>query len=263
MHPTARSTYPPFRYDGNGTRARIGLIFIASSIVMESEMWAMAAEGVAIHTTRIKLPKVTVEGIDEMMNAPQLEQAVRLLGSAPIDVLCFGGTSASFLHGTAFDRALSAKLRGWAPGPLVTTASTATLAALAEVKAGPVALASPYVDAIQQRAIRFLGENGHAVVKHRNLGIDTDRALAEVSLEEVYDLVCSVDTPEASAIFISCTNFWSAGVIEALEQELKKPVVSAVQASFWHSLEILNVNGAKPGYGSLFAGRMARNDRAA
>ncbi|HEX9905638.1 MAG TPA: Asp/Glu racemase [Propylenella sp.] len=254
---SAKHPHPPFRYDGNGTLARIGLIFIASSIVMESEMWAMAAEGVSVHTARIKLPKVTVEGIDEMMKAPELEQAARHLGSAPIDIMCFGGTSASFLHGTAYDRALIRKLREWAPGCKPTTASTATLAALTEVKAGPVALATPYVDAIQERAIRFLEENGHSVVRHRNLGIDTDRGLAEVPLEEVYELVCSVDHPDATAIFISCTNFWSVGAIEGLEQTLRKPVVSAVQASFWHCLELAGVNGAKPGYGSLLNRRLA------
>jgi maleate isomerase len=257
MHGKSQSFSPTYRYDGNGVRARIGLIFMAASVVMESEMWAMAAEGVAIHTTRINLPKVTVEGIEEMMNAPELERAAQMLGFAPIDLLCFGGTSASFLRGTAYDRALTEKLKKWAPGPLVTTASTATLAALAEVAAGPVALATPYVDAIHKRAINFLEENGHPVVSSRHLSIDTDQALAEVSLDEIYDLVCSVDTPEATAIFISCTNFWSVGAIEALEQKLGKPVVSAVQASFWHCLELLDVNGAKPGYGRLLSRRVS------
>lgn len=250
-------THPAFRYDGDGYKARIGLIYMASSVVMESEMWAMAAEGVSVHTARIKLPKVTVEGIEEMMNAPQLEEAARLLGSAPIDVLCFGGTSASFLHGTSYDVALTKKLVAWAPGPKITTASTATLAALKAVKAGPVALATPYVDGVHARAIRFLEENGHKVVSSRNLGIDTDQALAEVPLEKIYDMVREIDTPEATAVFISCTNFKSVGAIEALETAIGKPVVSAIQASFWHSLEIADVNGAKPGYGSLFANRIA------
>jgi len=248
--PTER---PAFRYDGDGTLARIGLIYMASSVVMESEMWAMAAEGVSIHTTRIKLPKVTVQGIEEMMNAPQLEEAARLLAQAPIDVLCFGGTSASFLHGTAYDKALIEKLEVWAPGKKINTASTATLAALAAMKAGPVALATPYVDDIHLRAIRFLEENGHKVLRHRNLGIDTDLALAEVSLDEVYDLVRSVDHPDATAVFISCTNFRSAGAIEALEIALGKPVISAIQASFWHSLQVAGVKGARAGFGSLLS----------
>jgi maleate isomerase len=248
---------PNFRFDGSGTLCRLGLIYIASSIVMDAEWAAMAAPGVSVHTTRIKLPKVTVEGIEEMMDSPELAQAARLVGSAPIDLLCFGGTSASFLHGTAYDHALIAKMKQWVPGPLINTASTATLAALRKVAAGKVALATPYVDAVHAKAIRFLEENGHQVVRHANLRIDEDRALAEVPLAQVYDLVRSVDHPEASAIFISCTNFRSVGAIEALEQALGKPVISAVQASFWHCLELLQVAGARPGYGQLFDGRIA------
>lgn len=251
------SSTPHFRPDGYGSKARIGLIFIASSVAMDAEMGAMAAEGVAVHTTRIHLPKVTVQGIEEMMNHPMLEQAARLIGSAPIDVMCFGGTSASFLHGTSYDVALTKKLQDWVPGPKITTASTATLAALKEVKAGKIALATPYVGEIHDRAIRFLEENGHQVMKSAKLDITSDHALAEVPLEKVYEHVLSVDHPDASAIFISCTNFRTVGVIEALEAKLGKPVISAVQASFWHCLELCNVNGAKPGYGQLFAKRIA------
>ena len=250
---------PEFVYDGFGTHAKIGLINLHSSIVMECEMWAMAAPGVSIHTSRLKARKITVEGIDAMMRSSELEQSARLVAGAPIDVLCFGGTSASFLHGTAFDEALMAKMKDWAPGVPVTTASTATLAALEAVEAGSVALATPYIDEVHYRAIRFLEENGHAVVKSDNIGIDTDQALAEVPLEKVYALVLSVDHPEASAIFISCTNFRSVGAIAALEKALGKPVISAVQASLWHSLKLVGVRGARPGYGRLFDDSIAEN----
>ncbi|SHJ93569.1 maleate isomerase [Aureimonas altamirensis DSM 21988] len=246
--------YPRFMPDGSGTLARIGLIYIASSVVMEEEMSAMSAPGVSTHTARIRLPKVTVEGIEEMMNAPELETAARHAAAPPIDVLCFGGTSASFLHGTAYDTALIRKIRAWTPGPIVTTASTATLAALRQVKAGKVALATPYVGAIHDRAVRFLSENGHEVVKGAHLDITEDHALAEVPLERVYDHILSVDHPEATAIFVSCTNFRTVGAIAALEERLGKPVISAVQASFWHCLHLVGVKGAKPGYGQLFAG---------
>jgi len=243
---------PTFVYDAHGERGRIGLIFMASSIVMESEMWAMAPKGVSVHTTRIKLPKVTVEGIQAMMDAPELEQAARLLASAPIDVLCFGGTSASFLHGTAYDKALIAKMKDWAPGIAVNTASTASLAGLKAVGAGPVVLATPYVDEVHARATRFLEENGHKVLASNNLRIDEDQALAEVPLETIFDMVCEMDHPDAEAVFISCTNFRSAALIGALEEELGKPVVSAVQSSFWHALRLAGIEDDCPGYGQLF-----------
>lgn len=247
-------TYPTFMPDGSGTLARIGLIYIASSVVMEEEIAAMSAPGVSTHTARIRLPKVTVEGIEEMMAAPELETAARHAAAPPVGVVCFGGTSASFLHGTAYDRALTRKIEGWVPGPLVTTASTATLAALRKVSAGKVALATPYVSAIHERAVRFLSENGHEVVASAHLDITDDHALADVSIEEVYDHVLSVDHPDATAIFVSCTNFRTVGAIAALEERLGKPVISAIQASFWHCLHLLNVRGARPGYGSLFQG---------
>ena len=248
---------PEFVHDGFGSLARIGLINLHSSVVMEGEMWAMAAPGVSVHTSRLKVRKITVDAIDAMMRSPELEQSARLVAGAPIDVLCFGGTSASFLHGTAFDEALIARMRDWAPAVPVTTASTATLAGLEAVGAGPVALATPYVDEVHARAIRFLEENGHRVVKSARLGIDTDRALAEVPLETVYDFVCAVDHVDASAIFVSCTNFRSVGAIAALESALGKPVVSAVQASFWHSLTLVGVAGARGGYGRLLDDRIA------
>ena len=248
---------PEFVWDGFGSLAKIGLIYLHSSVVMEGEMWAMAAPGVSIHTSRLKVQKITVEAIDAMMRSPELEQSARLVAGAPIDVLCFGGTSASFLHGTSFDETLIARMRDWAPGVPVTTASTATLAALRTVGAGSVALATPYIDEVHERAIRFLGENGHRVVRSDNLGIDSDHALGEVPLEEIYDLVCAVDHAEASAVFVSCTNIRSVGAIATLEDALGKPVVSANQASFWHSLVLARVAGARRGYGRLLSDRIA------
>jgi maleate isomerase len=250
---------PQFVFDGFGSLSKIGLINLHSSVVMEGEMWAMAAPGVSIHTSRLKVGKITVDGIDAMMESPELEQAARLVAGSPIDVLCFGGTSASFLHGTAWDRALITKMQSWAPGVAVTTASTAVLAALSALHVGTVGLATPYIDEVHERAIRFLEENGHQVVKGKNLGIDTDQALAEVPLEQVYDLVLSVDDPQASALFISCTNFRSVGAIRALEAALGKPVISAVQALFWHSLKLTGVKGARPGYGRLLNDYIAKS----
>ncbi|HZL28281.1 MAG TPA: hypothetical protein VFC39_17300 [Acidobacteriaceae bacterium] len=240
-----------FVEDGDGYKARLGLVYMASSVVMEAEMYAMAASGVSIHTSRIKLPSVTVEGIDQMMRSPELEESVRLLAAAPIDALCFGGTSASFLHGTSWDRAYLAHLRDWAPGVPATTTARAVLEALAAIKAGPVTLVTPYTPDIIERGVRFLEENGHPVVASSGMDITTDHELGRVPLKRVYDLAIKTDVPESTAVVISCTNLRSVGAIAALEEALGKPVISAVQASFWRCLDLIGVNGAKRGYGSL------------
>jgi maleate isomerase len=237
--------------DGYGDLGRIGLVFIHSSVVMENEMWAMAAPGVSIHTSRLRIGKINVHDIGAMMDSPAFETSVRLLAECPIDVLLFGGTSASFLHGNAWDERVTAQMASWAPGITPVTTATACRAALAHLGIGAVSLATPYIDEVHTRCAAWLETNGHPVMAQRNLGILEDRALAEVPLEEIFDLCVSVDHPKAEAIFISCTNFRSIAVIAALEERLGKPVISAVQASMWHALRLIKVAGARPGYGVL------------
>jgi maleate isomerase len=66
-------------------------------------------------------------------------------------------------------------------------------------------------------------------------------------------MVRAADHPAADAIFISCTNFRTIGVLAALERDLGKPVVSAIQASFWHCLRLAGVEDAIDGYGRLLS----------
>ncbi|MEU6644687.1 maleate cis-trans isomerase [Saccharomonospora sp. NPDC046836] len=248
---------PPLPLGALNTAKRIGLVYMASSVLMEAEMYAMATADVTIHTSRVTLPSVTVDGIDAMMRSPELRAAVELVAQAPLDVLVFGGTSASFLHGTAWDRMLIQHIEEWSG--LVgrcTTTSTASIAALDAVGSGPISLVTPYRQEVIDRAERFFGENGHPVLASSGLGITSDHELAEVPLEKVYDLAVETDVPEATTVFISCTNFASVGAIAALEDELGKPVVSAVQASFWYALRLAKADdAAQPGFGRLFGAR--------
>ncbi|MGV9799545.1 maleate cis-trans isomerase family protein [Mycobacterium sp. NPDC003449] len=246
------------------TAARVGLVYMASSTLMEAEMYAMATPAATIHTSRVTLPSVTVAGIDAMMRSPELRTAVELVAQAPLDVLVFGGTSASFLHGTAWDRMLVEHLEQWSGlSGRCTTTSTASIAALQAVGAGPITLVTPYRQEVIDRANRFFGDNGHPVLASVGLGITSDRELAEVPLERVYDLAVETDTDESTAVFVSCTNFASVGAIAALEAELGKPVVSAVQASFWYALELADVRAARPGFGRLLDSRVADHDKGA
>ena len=46
-----------------------------------------------------------------------------------------------------------------------------------------------------------------------------------------------IDTPEAEAIFFSCTNLHTFEIIETLEKELNKPILSANQVTVWACLK--------------------------
>ena len=59
------------------------------------------------------------------------------------------------------------------------------------------------------------------------------------------------DRDDAAALFISCTAIRAVDVIEKIEQQLGKPVITAVQAMFWQSLRLAGFTGKVSGYGQL------------
>lgn len=260
-HPAAIITAPTVDY---GAHARIGLLYMHSSFVMECEFDAMAPAGVSTHVTRIALPSVTMAGIDSLARAREIKEAVGLLAAAPVDVIAFGGTSASFLHGPGWDQDLLRRMSEAADEKHVTTTSTASLHALAAVDARRIVIATPYTDDITARASAFFDGNGFDVVAAFGLNLVDDHAIGDVDTDEVRRLAHIADSVEADAVFISCTNLRTAEVISPLERELGKPVVSAIQATLWECLRLVDGPRVTQQFGSLFAKdyRMSYSDKA-
>ena len=56
---------------------------------------------------------------------------------------------------------------------------------------------------------------------------------------------------EADGVLIAGTGFCCVGILDALERDLQRPVVSANQASLWHCLRLSGVRTPVGGYGNL------------
>ena len=138
--------------DYYGWRARIGLIYMASSTVMEPEFHAMAPDGVSIHTDRIVLPAPTIEGLERMMERSEVQRCASFLAQAPLHVIMFGGTSATFLNGIGWDKKVIEQMEEVTHGIPASTTSTAALHALRAVGARKISIATPYLDVITDRA---------------------------------------------------------------------------------------------------------------
>jgi maleate isomerase len=239
--------------DGYGYRARIGLVYIASSVVMEPECYAMAPAGVSVHTARIPVEKATVEALSKLAgeNVANLLEATRLLATAPLHSIVFACTSGSFIGGKGYDERIMGQMREVASGLPVTTTATALLKSLQALDARRVVLATPYTSEVTERAITFLTDNGVDVLAFDYLGLEDDLAIGFTPPERTYKLVRGIDRPDADAVVISCTNLRTVAILEALEQDLGKPVISAIQASFWDGLRLAGVRERIPHYGRL------------
>ena len=59
--------------------------------------------------------------------------------------------------------------------------------------------------------------------------------------EQAYELAKQAHTPEAEAVFLSCTDLQTFSIIEKLEEELRKPVISSNSATAWAMFNKLGI----------------------
>lgn len=239
--------------DYSGWRARIGLIYMASSTVMEPEFYAMSPDGVATCTIRTRLPKMDVAGLEQMAGSEELERCTAYLARADLGVIAYGGTSATFLHGLPWDQKMRARMKAHSNGIPVTTTSSASIAALQAIGASRISFVSPYIPDIVERGRQFFSSNGFDVLSADGMDIDDDHAIGRIPVGQVYEYAKARRHPDADAVFISCTNLASVAVLGDLERDLGIPVVSAVQATFWQCLRMTGLKDRPVGFGRLFA----------
>lgn len=233
-------------------RGKIGLIVPPTNTVNEAEWQIMAPEGVTVHATRMALHLDTHSDEGKRKLHADIEQAVRDLAQAAPDAIAYGCTAGSMVNPPS---SLPDFMTGIAGLPCVTTAAS-ILQALRALGVFRIVMASPYHDALNAHETEFLAANGVETVQAAGLGIGANGPsdfpkIAKTPLETILDLVRSVDRDEAQAVFIACTDFPVMGLIESLEQELGKPVVTSNQATFWAALRAAGIEDRLEGYGRL------------
>ncbi|MDQ3227172.1 MAG: maleate cis-trans isomerase, partial [Chloroflexota bacterium] len=237
-----------------GARGRIGLITLASDTSVLPEYARLMPDGVAVYPAPIVLPRgeVTPLALSEMLAGDQLERAAALLVWAGVDIIVFACTTGSLVHGIGWDRELIARIRR-ASGRPATTTTTAVLEALSAIGATSLAIATPYSDELNAIERRFFEASGFRVTGIAGLGCATDAEIGRLEPEDAVALVERVDTVEADAVFISCTNFHVLPAVAALERRLGKPVVTSNLAGAWAALRAIGVADAIPDYGQLLS----------
>jgi arylmalonate decarboxylase len=243
-------------YSPYGWRARIGLIIPSTNTINEPEFWRLAPRGVTIHTARATSTGEFSEAYFARLRAAG-QNCVEDLATAEVDLIAYGCTSGSIVCSL---EEITADLTARTGIPSIATAGS-VVAALRALKVKRVAVATPYVDFINEREEQFLRDHGFQVTSLVGLRLGETqaerRSIGRVPPEHVYRMARHCDRPEAEAIFISCTNLATLDVIAQIEADLGKPVVTSNQACFWHCLRSLGLPDRIEGYGRLLTEPMA------
>jgi maleate isomerase len=82
-------------------------------------------------------------------------------------------------------------------------------------------------------------------VPHPNLGSD-------VSPAELYEWVRKHAPSKMECVFIAGNGFRTIGVTAALEEDLRRPVLTGNQVAFWYALRLAGVGAKVDDYGQVF-----------
>jgi maleate isomerase len=235
-----------------GWRARLGFLIPPGNPTVEPELIAMAPPGVSVHFSRLvaRGPTGTHHGQEER-NRSQIEhidESAALLAMVKPNVIILAHTATSYTLGSGAEAELLQRLRAQYGMPFA-TAFGSVAAALHELGVKRVALGTPYGEEITLKGKAHLEDHGFEVVSHGRLDNVTD--IYEETAERAYQLGRAVDTPTALAVFLSGTGMPTIKILEALEQDLGKPAISANSAMMWHALRLAGVRHRVSGYGRL------------
>lgn len=212
---------------------------------------------VSSHFTRIPVTKISLKDDDTgRFEVEKMVNAAKLLGDGPMDAILWNGTSGCW-NGIRADVEMCRRITE-ATGVPASTSTLAQYEVFEHCGIRKFALAVPYLDDVTAKAIETYEEAGYEAVSFANSNKTVNREFAQVSRDQIKQLLRDADSPEAECLAVVCTNFAAALVVEEMEQELGKPIFDSVIVTLWKALDMAGVQTTVAGWGALLKNGVAR-----
>lgn len=236
-----------------GWRGVLGHISPSVFAMMGRVFYQVVPEGVGLMVVTLGMnePSATVE-VDRALAG--VEQAARQLAQGNPNFIFLGGLPLSIGKGLGHDKEIIKRIEAVSGIP-ATTSITAAMDAFRALSIKKLVVANPSPPELKKRYKEYLEGNGFQVLgiggpefaknsDKRQLPPHTPYAAARKLL---------LEAPEADGVYIPCGS-WSVGpaIVEFLERDLGKPVVTSDQAFIWAGLKALRIREPVKGFGQLF-----------
>lgn len=247
---SARNTMKYEIDEGAGGGCRLGLILLSTDETLEYEARQVLA-GQSVNLLHARIPAqahVTPEDL-EMMAGEMTGTAARLPDG--LRAVAYACTSGATVIGPRRVQDLVQLAHVDVP---VTDPMSSVIAGLGALGVKRIALVTPYVPEVTAPMSAYLAEHGIEVVSEVSFGQSEDWTVARITEGSTRAAMLEAGrAPGVEAVFASCTNLRTFGVIGAVEAELGLPVVSSNQALLWHLLSLGGIKAQGWGPGRLFA----------
>ncbi|MDQ4117439.1 MAG: maleate cis-trans isomerase [Actinomycetota bacterium] len=176
--------------------------------------------------------------------------------AGPLDSIVWACTSGSFVFGPDGAREQVEKLENVAGVPASST-SFAFVDACRALGVSSVAVGATYPPDVAGRFVQFLTHHDISVLTMSARDIITAAEVGTLPADLVLDFAeaVSADAPGADAVLLPDTALHTVEVLDALEQRVGKPVLTANQVSIWQGLRLAGADVPRDGLGALFRER--------
>lgn len=197
------------------------------------------------------LESVEPNGYDKVIDSV-IEKAQRLVerGAQAVSLM---GTSLSFYRGNEKNDQLIQEMEA-ATGVPCSTMSHAIMRGLRAVGAKNIAVASSYIDTVNERLAIFLEKADFHVLSSTGLGETGVKTMSQITTETLVSLCLSSyekSQHKAEAILLSCGGLRSLEAVKQVEALLDIPVIASSPAGFWDSVALINFHQPRQGFGKL------------
>jgi maleate isomerase len=235
-----------------GWRARIGVIHPSMTITDYDELPQAAPVGVQFVFSSMLVPgkfELANEDVNRAM-LPTIELAARQVASAGVQFIMQCCGAMAMFRGWGGDKEISDRITA-VTGIPSSSHGQAEVEALKRLNIRKVAVFTPYEDSVNEGVRNYLTGAGLEVVLLKRLG--PAREMVEISPYGLYQPVkeAYLKAPPNDGIFIMGGALRTFQIIEPLEWDTGKPVVTAVQTTLWKSLSATNIREPIKGYGKL------------
>lgn len=228
----------------------VGLLELSTEVVMAREILAFLPATAGVYAGRMEFNDAAdIAGLTAVSKV--IPASADLLPAAEwLHAIVYGCTSGTIVLGEERVCDLIGMSR---PGVPVVTPIGAVLKALQALEVQRLAVVTPYVDEVNALVARTLTGADMEIVSARTLGQLTGAQMYLTPPEVFFEAALAADTPEADALFISCTGVAVSPILKALEDRIGKPVVSSNQAIAWECCQRAGAAADIDLHGRLFS----------
>lgn len=250
--------------------SRVGLIVPSSNTTMETELPELfrrqseaTGHKYTFHSARAGMKNVNREELLAMVG--KAAGCAEAVSDADVDVIAYACLVAVMAQGPGAHSGSeevigAAAARNGHPAP-VTSSAGALVRTLQEMGVRKVAMITPYMKPLTQMVVEYIEGAGITVLDATSLEVADNLAVGCLDPQNLPGIARNLKRDGAEAIVLSaCVQMPSLPAVQAVEDELGLPVITAATATTYEILKALGHTPAITGAGSLLSGTRVLTD---